>query len=175
MPMIKVLVKEPGKPAFFKEIESELEPAKTVVGGWIEVATISYNPSILMICNEEGKLKGLEHNFKLRGDSIVGTVFFARGTEEGEIVGLEDGDLEIIQRSTGIEVDKPVKISETTYEMCPQCMHGIEMPAEQPMNCPICGYYLLPCSTCWEEKENRKGCDWSEEDGCWRFPKGGLN
>ena len=102
--MIKVLVKEPGKPAALREIEGDLKSTQAVVGGCIEIVTIHYNPEILLICNEEGKFEGLDANFRLKRGLIVGTVFFARGNADGEIVGLEDGDLEIIQERTGIEV-----------------------------------------------------------------------
>ena len=103
-PMIKVLVKEPGKPAVLKEIENTLKSAQALVGGYIEILTINHNPKIPLICNEEGKLKGLKPNFPFRGDHIVGTVFFARGDDEGDLASLEDGDLEIIQELTGVEV-----------------------------------------------------------------------
>ena len=103
--MLKVLVKEPNKPAVLKEIEGDLASMQAIVGGYIEILTINHNPKIPLICNEEGKLEGLEANFSFRNDVIVGTVFFARGRDyEGDIVGLEDGDLEIIQGLTGIEV-----------------------------------------------------------------------
>lgn len=102
--MIKALVKEPNKTAAFKEIEDDLKSMQDLVGGYIEIEIINHDPDILLICNEEGKLNGLEANFVFRGDHIVGTVFFARGNEDGEIVGLEDGDLgKIIHGLTGIE------------------------------------------------------------------------
>ena len=100
--MIKVLIKEPGKPAAFKEIEGDLKSMQAVVGGCIEIVTINYNPEILLICNEEGKLDDLDDNFPFRGDFIVGTAFFARGDDEGDIIGLEDGDWVIIWGLTGI-------------------------------------------------------------------------
>ena len=102
--MIKVLVKEPNKPAVLKEIDGDLKSMQAIVDGYIQVLPINANPDILLICNEEGKLEGLDVNFRLKRDLIVGTVFFARGDDEGEIIGLKDGDLEIIQERTGIEV-----------------------------------------------------------------------
>jgi hypothetical protein len=107
--MIKVLVKEPNKIAVLKEIEDDLKSMQAIVGGYIEVVTINRDPKILLICNEEGKLKGLKANFSIRGDHVVGTVFFARGDDEGDILGLEDGDLEIIQELTGITVKSESK------------------------------------------------------------------
>ena len=103
--MIKALVKEPGKRAVLKEIEGDLTSMQVLVGGWIEIVTINDDPSIILICNEEGKLEGLEPNFSFRGDLIVGTVFFARGDDEGDIIGLEDGDSVIIWGLTGITIE----------------------------------------------------------------------
>ena len=102
--MIKVIVKEPNKIPVLKEIEGDLKSMQVLVGGRIEVVTINHDPKILLICNEEGKLKGLKANIAIRGDRVVGTVFFALGDDEGGIVGLEDGDLEIIQERIGIGV-----------------------------------------------------------------------
>ena len=112
--MIKVLVKEPGKSAALREIEGDLKSMQAIVGGCIEIVTINHNPDILLVCNEEGKLDDLDDNFPFRGDFIVGTVFFARGDDEREIIGLEDGDLEIVHGLTGIGV--------TTHEATPQTL-----------------------------------------------------
>ena len=104
--MIKALVKEPGKRAVLKEIEGDLKSMQAVVGGCIEIVTINYNHEILLICNGEGKLDDLDDNFPFRGDFIVGTVLFARGNNEGGIVGLEDGDSVIIWGLTGITIEE---------------------------------------------------------------------
>ncbi|MCB8818671.1 DUF3846 domain-containing protein [Desulfosporosinus shakirovi] len=104
--MIKVLVKEPNKKAILKEINEFLRTKQAIVGGRIEIVTINHDPEILLICNEEGKLKGLEASFSFRGEIIVGTVLFARGDDEGDIVGLEDDDLELIHRLTGVGVGR---------------------------------------------------------------------
>ena len=103
--MIKVLVKEPNKSAVLREIEDDLKSMQAIVGGYIEIVTISHDPGILMICNETGKLDGLEINFPMMSDVIVGTVFFVRDNDEGDTVGLEDGDVEIVQRITWIDVE----------------------------------------------------------------------
>lgn len=61
--MIRVIVKEPGKPAEQREIENNLETLQELVGGYIEDVHIGSN--ILVIVNEEGKLKHLDFNFVL--------------------------------------------------------------------------------------------------------------
>jgi len=59
----------------------------------------------------------------------------------------------------------------TTYEVCPHCMNEVEIQANERSECPNCGELILPCSTCDDELEGYKGCDWTEEKGCWRFNK----
>lgn len=61
MNKINCIYKEPGKTARAKMIENELEAFQAAVGGYIE--TVPLVNGFLMLVNEEGKLRGLEHNF----------------------------------------------------------------------------------------------------------------
>ena len=79
---IKVLVKEPGQAPQIKVIENELEEFQKIVGGYIEV--VGYDPEVpdvLIICNEEGKIKELDLNFFTLYDCIVGTAVFVASGE----------------------------------------------------------------------------------------------
>lgn len=79
---MKILVLEPNKGFKVREIEGELKDYQEIVGGYIE-AVPTRNDNILMICNEEGKLEGLEPNFKMGNDIVVGSVLFVgRGGED---------------------------------------------------------------------------------------------
>jgi hypothetical protein len=80
MSKITVIVKEPSQAPEVRTIENTLESLQGIVGGYIEV--VSFTPSVLMICNEEGKLDGLPHNFSMRLDEIVGSVLFV--SSDGE-------------------------------------------------------------------------------------------
>lgn len=79
-PFPYVLVKKPGEPfkkALFPDPESgrQLKWLQEKVGGYIETVPIEpLNASLLLICNEEGKLMGLEPNICLNGDIIMGTI-----------------------------------------------------------------------------------------------------
>ena len=68
------IIKRPGQPAFSKEVENNLQSLQKLVGGYIE--TVSLPRGICMIVNEEGKLQGLQPNFRLDHDLIVGTAVF---------------------------------------------------------------------------------------------------
>lgn len=69
--MIKVIVKETGKPCEVKEIENTLEELQRIVGGYIETVPFLYDA--LLIVNEEGKIQRLKPNFSFNGDMIVGS------------------------------------------------------------------------------------------------------
>lgn len=90
---MKVLVKEPGKPYEFREIEKTLEAMQAIVGGYIEVISLRWAGTVL-VCDEEGCLKNYEPNAVVRTatkspQQIVGT-FFVCQTAGGKFVGFND-------------------------------------------------------------------------------------
>lgn len=74
MRKIKVIIKRPDeKYGHVTWISDTLENLQETVGGFIETVPIG---SAVCICNEEGKLRGLQPNFwlgKMYSDLIVGT------------------------------------------------------------------------------------------------------
>ena len=64
---IAVLIVEPGKEPYVKEIDSGLESLQHEVGGCIE-AIYPYEDPVALVCNEEGKLEGLPLNRALRDE-----------------------------------------------------------------------------------------------------------
>lgn len=90
---MKIVVKEPYKDPYIKEVNGTLEEYQSIVGGYIEV--VLFKDDILLVCNEEGKLIELEPNLYLRGDIIVGTVFFI-GRDEENFRGLTDEEIQEI-------------------------------------------------------------------------------
>lgn len=58
---IRVLLLEPGKNARIADIEAGLEGLQKVVGGYIE-ACYPFEEEVCIICNEEGKIRGLPLN-----------------------------------------------------------------------------------------------------------------
>ncbi|HAE45318.1 MAG TPA: hypothetical protein DCG37_06980 [Lachnospiraceae bacterium] len=91
MDKIKVIIKRPDEKAgHVTWISNTLANLQRTVDGPIEVVKIG-NSGLLMICNEEGKIRGLEHNF-IAGtvpfpDIIVGTVILCGqdGEEFGDV------------------------------------------------------------------------------------------
>ena len=54
---MKVFAKKPGEPWQETEIENTLEALQEYVGGYIETVTLARG--ICIVCNEEGRIKGL--------------------------------------------------------------------------------------------------------------------
>lgn len=69
---ISVATKRPGAPARHVWIENSLENLQRTVGGYIECVKLCKDLAI--ICDEEGRLKGKEHNCSVCGYNFVGDI-----------------------------------------------------------------------------------------------------
>lgn len=88
---MKIIIKKPNSLPTVEEVDGSLKSFQEIVGGYIEAITLDYET--VLICNEEGKLKGLEPNAPLGTDIICGT-FFICGTDGEEFKSLTDEQLE---------------------------------------------------------------------------------
>lgn len=77
---LRVLMVEPHKAPYEAKIRDDLADLQKAVGGYIEI--VSNNDGTLIVCNEEGKLNGMEGNRRIESDVIAGP-FFVVG-EQGE-------------------------------------------------------------------------------------------
>lgn len=96
MEKIRVLVKDPGKPAEVREIDNTLEAVQAIVGGNIEALRIS--DSVFCYLNDEGKLINLAPNFVITNgrtvsDIVCGPVIFFRSDSEGNEISLTLTDI----------------------------------------------------------------------------------
>lgn len=72
---ITVYTKQPGCMYRQKTIPNTLEALQAEVGGYIEAVTIhGATDAIVVICDEEGRLKGYEPNCTIAGISFVGPI-----------------------------------------------------------------------------------------------------
>lgn len=79
---LTVVMVEPHKTPYVTEITDELSALQRCVGGYIEV--VGNGDGTLIICNEEGKLIGLEGNRRIHdGMSVIAGNFFVVG-DDGE-------------------------------------------------------------------------------------------
>jgi hypothetical protein len=87
---MKVLVVEPLKEPYSKEIDGSLESMQNIVGGLIQAIYPFDHPEIALICNEEGKLMRLPLNrslFDKEGnivDIVAGTFFLFSAPRDSE-------------------------------------------------------------------------------------------
>lgn len=110
--MIRILVLEPGKAPEVRSIPNTLKCAQEVVGGPIEIVSFDSRyrsaftnaenaKSIVVVCNEEGKLQQLPLNrVLLKGNTVYdvyqGSVFIC-GVARGDFVSLTDEQVKVLE------------------------------------------------------------------------------
>ncbi len=93
---LRIVLKKVGEIPEIMNIENTLESKQKLVGGLIEVATVTED--ILLICNEEGKLDNLLPNLIFDFDYIAGDCFFVGDDyENGDFKSLTDEQIEEIK------------------------------------------------------------------------------
>jgi hypothetical protein len=91
--MIKVVYKEPGRPAFDTEIPNHYKELSKAVKGLLE--TVYNGDNTLIVCNEEGKLIGMKGNIHLdNGTSIIAGPFFVCGDDGEDFRSLTEEEME---------------------------------------------------------------------------------
>ena len=91
---IKVLMVEPGKHPRVTTLVNDLDSLQKAVSigadyqGLIEIISIGNGDCLL--CNEEGKLIGLEGNRRVGNDIIVGVFYIMEEDDEGNLVSLSE-------------------------------------------------------------------------------------
>ena len=88
MEKIKVIIKRPDeKYGHMTWISPTLKNLQITVGGHVETVTILPDKGLVMICNEDGKILGLEKNFVMGTppfhDVIVGTIVLCGADGDG--------------------------------------------------------------------------------------------
>ena len=96
-----VLAIQPGKMPEQVELDGSLESMQAFVGGSIQ-AVYPFSDPVAIVCNDEGKLVGLEHNRALRDEhgkiyDILCGPFFICGLGEEDFSSLPE---ELIQKYT---------------------------------------------------------------------------
>ena len=117
---IKVLMIEPGKHPVVVELNDDLDSLQKAVSigsdyqGLIEIIGIGNGDCIL--CNEEGKLIGLEGNRRLGSDIIAGVFYIMSEGEDGELVSLSEEKIQYYtQRFWEPEVFDSTEIKPTVH------------------------------------------------------------
>lgn len=93
-----VLAVMPGKKPTKLELEGNLEAMQAFVGGAIQ-AIYPFNDPVAIVCNEEGKLRGLDYNRALRDETgaiydILCGPFFVCGLGEDDFASFPESLME---------------------------------------------------------------------------------
>lgn len=88
--MLKAVYKKPNEKPYEISIEDTLEKFQELVGGYIEIIPANDDKSILMVVNEDGRMKELEANVWIGDTCIVGNVVFVQNGDDGEFHSLTD-------------------------------------------------------------------------------------
>ena len=111
---MKVLIVEPLKDPYVKDIDSSLVSMQSVVGGLIQ-AIYPFDHPVALICNEEGKLIGLPPNRRMGRDIICGTFYFlGQDPDEGELTSLPEHLIEYLSKQYAVpDVIDPEEVEKT--------------------------------------------------------------
>ena len=80
--VIRAIYKQPGKDPESILIENTLGSLQEAVGGFIE--TVTYYGGNVVICDEEGRLKGSPYNCTIFGHKFVGPILIVGAGPQGE-------------------------------------------------------------------------------------------
>ena len=87
---MRILKVEPGQVPYEKDIPNTLESIQAEVGGGL-FQPLYVGEGIVLCCNEEGKLNGMEPNRWLGDEDIICGPFFLVGDDgEGDFISLTD-------------------------------------------------------------------------------------
>ena len=124
---MKVLVLSNGE---LKETEigTELEDLQKIVGGWIEIPFLSHkflDNGIDVIINEEGKfIEGLKAEIAIVDekhgnilDIVYGNCIFASHDEEGETIGLNEAQIQIVTEELETVIELMSKKTLDTFDV----------------------------------------------------------
>ena len=106
MSKIRILALPVDREPYITNISNTLENMQRFVGGYIETVTVLNNPQVILICDEEGLLKGRAVNPSIpdsdeygRGLVIVGDCFLC-GVDGEEFADLPDERKDVLLKLT---------------------------------------------------------------------------
>lgn len=77
---MKVFFKEPGKAIRQMQVPNDLHTLQQLIGGYIETVTLFAD--LVILCDEEGRLKGLPHNCEVCGVDFCGPIMFVGANKD---------------------------------------------------------------------------------------------
>ena len=122
---MKILIVEPRQHPRRADIPHTLHDMQQTVGGYIEIIQ-PFDDPLVLVCDEEGKLKGYALNRAIAGKDIIAGTFFLAGIDGDNLTDLPDelaDRYEAIFRSPEVFIRSPrgilVLSEEGTQEIIP--------------------------------------------------------
>ena len=106
---MRILIVEPGKHPRRADIPHTLRDMQQTVGGYIEIIR-PFDDPVVLVCDEEGKLKNYELNRAIAGVDIIAGTFFLAGIDEEDLTDLSDAlseKYEAVFRSPQVFIRSP--------------------------------------------------------------------
>lgn len=88
---MKSILKRVSEAAYTVDIDNTLEALQKAVGGYLEA--IGIDDGLIMLVDEDGRMKKRPYNFDLGNSMIVGDVLIVRSSD-GEFTDLTKEDIE---------------------------------------------------------------------------------
>ncbi len=88
MKKMTIVVVKPDMEPEVAEIDNSLAAMQAVVGGHIETVYLPEIGKLILVCNEEGKNKGLPYNRPLVGGDFIAGDFFITTAKGGDFISL---------------------------------------------------------------------------------------
>lgn len=97
MSKIRILALPVDREPYITNIENSLKNMQNFIGGYIAIATVLGNPQVILVCDEEGRIKDRAVNPSIPDlqaygglcPKIAGDCFFC-GVDEGELADIPD-------------------------------------------------------------------------------------
>lgn len=86
---MRILIVEPRQKPRRADIPHTLKDMQQTVGGNIEIIR-SFDDPVVLVCDEEGKIKGYELNRTIEGVDVIAGTFFLAGIDEDDLTDLSD-------------------------------------------------------------------------------------
>ena len=86
---MRILIVEPRQKPRRADIPHTLKDMQQTVGGNIEIIR-PFDDPVVLVCDEEGKIKGYELNRTIEGVDVIAGTFFLAGIDEDDLTDLSD-------------------------------------------------------------------------------------
>lgn len=118
---IRILKFEPQQLPYEKEIVYDWQNVQEEVEGLFECVYLDNN--CILVCNDEGKLNGMELNRRVGNDIVAGPFFIVGDSKDGDFISLTDNQIKQyteqlgqIQEFTGEEPEAQPRIEFIGFE-----------------------------------------------------------